>query len=787
MINTLKKALLLTFLHATVIAAYAQTVNRTGNGISVKTNSGLIEIQFFSPTIVHVLKFPLAKIEKPKSLSVITQPASTNFSVKQDGQLLTITTKALKVKLDINDGQLTYYSIAGKLLMAEKAKGSHLSTTDEDIKQEFNLPVEDAIYGLGQHQEGIMNYRNHAVTLRQQNMEIGVPILISSGGYGIFWDNASATKFQDQYGITSFESAAGNAIDYYFIDGDNADGVIAGIRTLTGNAPMFPKWVFGFWQSRERYTSQQELVGVVKKYRDLHVPLDGIVQDWQYWGKGDSVWNAVDFGNPLYPNPKLMVDSVHQLHAHMIISVWPNFGPQTNIYKELKAKGMLYDFKTWPEDPTVKVYDAFNPQARDVYWKYINKNLFAKGIDGWWLDATEPEQGNPAQSDSAQTYLGMFKTLRNAYPLATTGGVSEHQRQANPNKRVFILTRSAYAGQQRYGTMTWSGDIQGTWDVFRKQISGGLNLSLSGIPYWNTDIGGFYSGTKYPKGIADPAFQELYTRWFEFAAFTPMFRSHGTNTPREIYQFGKQGDWAYDAQLKFINLRYRLQPYIYSSAWQVTTHSSTMMRALVMDFPSDTAVLNINNQYLFGKSILVAPVTDSLYVSRANGNTNVNLSIIKTQNVYLPKGANWINFWTGQLYQGGYKINTPVPIDEIPLFVKSGSIIPLGQHQEYTGQHPDAALEIRIYPGANGHFTLYEDEGDGYNYERGSYSLIDFQWNDKTHILAISNRHGSFPGIPKTRIFNISLVTPGKTTGVNAPSSSYSLKYNGKQINKVIK
>lgn len=782
----LKKLLLAALLYGMAIPVYAQNFNRTDNSIIVKTPSGLIELQFFSPTIVRVLKSSSKKIDELKSLSIIAKPTSTFFSVKQADKLLTITTKALKINVDINNGRLSYYTITGKLLMAEQPNGSHILNS-EGVKQEFNLSAKDAIYGLGQHQEGVMNYRNHAVTLRQQNMEIAVPILVSSGGYGIFWDNASSTKFQDQQGITSFESAADKIINYYFIDGGNADGVIAGLRILTGNAPMFPKWVFGFWQSRERYTSQQELVGVVKKYRDLYVPLDGIVQDWQYWGKGDSVWNAIDFGNPLYPDPKAMADSVHQLNAHMIISVWPNFGPQTKIYKEFKEKGMLYTFKTWPEDPTVKVYDAFNPQARDIYWKYINKNLFSKGIDGWWLDATEPEQGNPAQSDSAQTFLGKFKTLRNAYPLVTTGGVYEHQRQANPNKRVFILTRSAYAGQQRYGTMTWSGDIQGTWDVLHKQISGGLNLSLSGIPYWNTDIGGFYSGTKYPKGVADPAFQELYTRWFEFAAFTPMFRSHGTNTPREIYQFGKKGDLAYDAQEKFINLRYRLQPYIYSSAWQVTAHSSTMMRALAMDFPSDTAVLNINNQYLFGKSILVAPVTDSLYVSRANGKTRVDFTTVKSQNVYLPKGVDWIDFWTGQLYRGGRKIKTKVPIDQIPLFVKSGSIIPFGPLQEYTGEHPDDKLEIRIYPGASGQFTLYEDENDGYNYEHDIYSLIDFKWDDKTHTLTIGNRHGSFSGMLKSRIFNISLVSPGKTTGINTSPSTYSLKYNGKQIIKVIK
>jgi alpha-D-xyloside xylohydrolase len=614
-------------------------------------------------------------------------------------------------------------------------------------------------------------------------MDIAIPFFQTSGGYGIFWDNSSTTTFKDNAGTTTLSSVIGDGIDYYFINGKNADGVIAGMRKLTGNAPMFPRWVFGFFQSRERYKSQAEIIGIVKKYRELQVPLDGIVQDWQYWGTNDQVWNAVKFGNPLYPHPKQMMDSVHALNAHMIISVWPSFGPATEIHQSLDKIGGLFSFKTWPPTTGVQVYDPFNPQARDIYWDYMNKNIFSLGMDGWWLDATEPEDANPIVSDKSKTHEGSFKSVVNAFPLMTTGGVYAHQRKTSSAKRVFILTRSAFAGQQRNATATWSGDIQGNWESFRNQISGGLNISLSGIPYWNTDIGGFYSGTKFPKGIKDKAFHEMYTRWFEFATFTPLMRSHGTNTPREIFQFGKKGDWAYDAQEKFINLRYRLLPYNYSTAWQVTAHQSTMMRALVMDFPGDEKVYDINNEYLFGKALLVAPVTDSMYVSRATGSAVEDFSSIKTHSIYLPKGSNWTDFWTGETYTGGKTIDAKAPIDQISLFVKAGSIIPFGPFEQYTSQKKADKLEIRIYPGANGTFTLYEDENDNYNYEKGAFATIELKWNDQTKTLTIGDRKGSFPGMLKTRAFNI--VLAGKNNGLGSAEGKTTKKvqYTGTRVN----
>ncbi|WP_321335442.1 TIM-barrel domain-containing protein [uncultured Bacteroides sp.] len=548
--------------------------------------------------------------------------------------------------------------------------------------------------------------------------------------------NYSPTTFTDNEQGMTFDSEVGGCCNYYFMYGDSADGVIARIRELTGQVPMFPLWTFGFWQSKERYTSQDEIIGVVEKYRSLHIPLDGIIQDWQYWGTNYENWNSTEFRNPKFPNLQLMLDKIHNLNAHAMISVWGSFGPNTRPFGELKQKNLLMNFETFPQNYGVKVYDAYNPQARDVYWKYLNRNLFKLGMDAWWLDSTEPDHYPTKEEDfDNKTYLGSFRKVRNAFPLMSVGGVCEHQRQTTSDKRVFILTRSAFTGQQRYAANSWSGDINSDWGVFRKQIPAGMNFSLVGIPYWNTDIGGFWAHFNYPKGVKDLAFQELYVRWMQFATFTPMMRSHGSGTPREIFNFGERGNWAFDAQEKYINLRYRLLPYIYSTSWQVAHDAGSMMRALFMDFPEDNKVENIDNEYLFGKSILVAPVTDSLYVSRASGKAVVDFTRMKTHTVYLPQGTQWIDFWTGETKYGGQKLEREVPIDIIPLYVKAGSILPMGPSVQYATEKPWTDLQIGIYPGTNGEFTLYEDENDNYNYEKGGFFTILMKWNNNNWIL----------------------------------------------------
>ena len=458
-----------------------------------------------------------------------------------------------------------------------------------------------------------MVQRNLKLYMVQGNTDDYIPFFQSVKGYGLFWDNYSPTFFEDSPESTSFKSEVGNCIDYYFMYAGNADGVIACMRDLTGQVPMFPLWTFGYWQSRERYKSQDELVGVVRKYRELGVPLDGIIQDWQYWGN-NYLWNAMEFLNTEFYDPQKMVDDVHGLNAHMIISIWNSFGPQTKPYQELDKIGALMDFKTWPESGSekwppnpdypsgVRVYDPYNPVARDIYWKYLNKGIFSLGMDGWWMDSSEPDhlQSKPSDFDN-KTYLGSFRKVRNAFPLMTVGGISQHQRSVSSGKRVFILTRSAFAGQQRYGANTWSGDVVASWDALRNQISAGLNFSLCGIPHWNSDIGGFFLWN-YKMKLDDASYRELYVRWMQFGTFCPMMRSHGTDAPREIYQFGKKGDKIYDALEKSINLRYSLLPYIYAASWDVTFNQSSMMRALMMDFANDKQALDINDEYMFWKS-----------------------------------------------------------------------------------------------------------------------------------------------------------------------------------------
>jgi len=457
------------------------------------------------------------------------------------------------------------------------------------------------------------------------------------------------------------------------------------------------------------------------------------------------------------------------------------------------------NFQTWPQSGSekwppnmdypsgVRVYDPYNPKARDIYWKYLKQGIFSLGMDGWWMDSSEPDHLDFKPSDfDNKTYLGSFRKVRNAFPLMTVGGVYDHQRSVTSDKRVFILTRSAFAGQQRCGANTWSGDVVASWDALRQQISAGLNFSLSGIPYWNSDIGGFFLWN-FPKKLDDPNYLELYVRWIQFGAFCPMMRSHGTDAPREIYQFGKKGDRIYDAIEKSINLRYLLLPFIYSTSWDVTANQSTMMRALMMDFAKDKQALDINDQYMFGKSLLVCPVTKPMYSKisvHGKDTTRVeDFSTIKNEDVYLPKGTEWFDFWTGEKYGGGQTVNKETPIDIMPLYVKAGSILPVGPKVQYATEKKWNNLEIRVYEGADGVFTLYEDENDNYSYEKGVYSTITFAWDNSKKVLTINDRKGSFPGMLNERKFNIVLVSKNNGTGMaTVEKCDKVVIYNGKKV-----
>lgn len=791
----------------------AQDYQNTPYGIKTTMGEVDLEIQFFTPSVLRVIKSPKGVAYEKRSLSVVGKPAE-KISFKagvQDGRIV-LNSNELKVSIDTETGAISYMSKDEKALLIEK-KGPQFSdfndagTKTYNVSQAFVLDKDEAIYGLGQLQNGKMIQRNMTKNLVQGNVEDVSPFFQSTKGYGVFWDNYSPTLFTDNESETSFRSEVGDCVDYYFMYGKNADGVIAQVRELTGQVPMFPLWTYGYWQSKERYKSQEETVGVVRKYRELGVPLDGIIQDWQYWGH-NYLWNAMDFQNPTFNNPKKMIDDIHALNAHMAISIWSSFGPMTKPYRELDKKGMLFDFTTWPQSGVdswppdmnypsgVRVYDAYHPEARDIYWKYLNEGVFKHGMDAWWMDSTEPDHLDWKPEDmNTKTYLGSFRKVRNAYPLLTVGGVYDHQRAVTSDKRVFILTRSGFLGQQRYGSNVWSGDVASTWESFRNQIPAGLNFSLCGMPHWNSDIGGFFAG-HYNKRWNDdsasknPSYQELYVRWLQFGTFNPMMRSHGTDVYREIYQFGKKGEPVYDAIEKMINLRYALLPYIYSTSWEVTNRQSSFMRALMMDFVEDKKVWSINDAYMFGKSILVAPVVRAQYtpetvvkVSEEEGwsrdeakktgtNAAVDFTKTKSTNVYLPAGTIWYDFWTNEKHDGGREITKNATLDIIPLYVRAGSIIPVGPQVQFATEKPWSHLELKVYTGANGSFILYEDELDNYNYEKGAYTEIPITWNNSSRKLNIGTRKGAYAGMLKNRKFTVTLQDGTQKT----------VDYNGKAI-----
>ncbi len=775
-----KESFFLLALAVILLAGCQQPSYQTTNtGIKTTIDSTVVEVQFFSPEIVRTIKSPLGTEFRKQSLSVIKKAEDVSFNVKESANTLSLTSDALTVKINTATGAISYLSPGGEVLLQEKEGSSAFSPFDDNgeatysVKQSFTLEADESIYGLGLLQNGQMSQRSQQVKMIQSNTWDYITFFQSVKGYGLFWDNYSPTTFTDNESGTEFDSEVGDCIDYYVMTGGDADGVVAQMRNLTGEVPMFPLWTYGYWQSKERYKSQQETVDVVKKYRDLGVPLDGIIQDWQYWGDNYH-WNAMEFLNPEFPNPQKFVDDVHGLNAHMIISIWSSFGPETKQYQVLKEKGMLMDFLTWPMSgkdvwppdmnyPSgVRVYDPYHPEARDIYWKYLNEGLFSLGMDGWWMDSTEPDHMDFKPEDlNNKTYLGSFRKVRNAFPLMTVGGVYQHQREETSNKRVFILTRSAFAGQQRYGANTWTGDVVASWQALKNQITAGLNFSLCGNPYWNSDIGGFFLWN-FPKKLDDPEYRELYARWLQFGTFTPMMRSHGTDAPREIYQFGQKGDKVYDAIEKFIHLRYRLLPYIYSASWDVTANQSTMTRPLVMDFAKDTNTHDIKGQYMFGESLLVVPVTDPMYVKeKINGTDTVNVedfNSTQSKEVYLPHGSDWYDFWTNEKLAGGQSVSRETPIDIIPLYVKSGSVIPFGPDVQYAEEKDWSDLEIRIYPGADGAFTLYEDENDNYNYEQGAYSEVLFEWDDEDRQLKIGGRSGKFDGMIEDRTFTVVLM-----------------------------
>ena len=813
----MRKSLLILALCSLPIFVWSQKYQKTENGIKTSINDKNIdvEVQWFTPNSLRILKTPLGKTVEKKSLSVIAKPNKSEVRIAtSDNNRIVMKSPVLTVTLNTENGIITYAKTDGSILLKENENSkpfTPMKDADRDaytVYQGFITDKEEGLYGLGQLQNGQMMQRNMSKLLIQGNIEDVSPIFQSTKGYGVFWDNYSATTYTDNENETSFSSEVGDCIDYYFMYGGSADGVIAQVRALTGEVPMMPLWSYGFMQSKERYKSQEETVGVVKKYRELGIPLDCIIQDWQYWGH-NYLWNAMDFRNPSFDNPKAMIDSIHGMNARMMISIWSSFGPATKPYRTLDKEGLLFNMETWPQSgiegwppnmeyPSgVRVYDCYNPKARDIYWDYLNKGIFQLGMDGWWMDSTEPDHFNWQESDfNRQTYLGSYRSVRNAYPLMTVGGVYDHQRAETSDKRVIILTRSGFLGQQRYASNVWSGDVQSSWDMFRKQITAGLNFSLTGMPHWNSDLGGFFAGSYNTNGntsaTRNPMYQELYVRWLQFGVFCPMMRSHGADTPREFFWYGKAGEPVYDALVDAVKLRYSLLPYIYSTAWEVSHRQSTFMRALYMDFLNDKNTWKIGNEYMFGKAFLVAPVLHSQYTPEqkqnilkenegwnktTNNQVNLSLNVDFTQSkemeVYLPSGNKWYNYWTNEDFDGGQKLKIKTSLDRIPLFVRAGSIIPIGPDVQYTNEKKWDNLIINVYPGADGTFTLYEDEGDNYNYESGAYTEIQMKWNDKKRILTIDARKGEYNGMLTKRNFTIR----------TADGKEKIITYSGKKIN----
>jgi alpha-D-xyloside xylohydrolase len=847
-----------------VVKGYKQITGR----VTVTLTEGTLSICPLTDDAVRIKFFKGTEESAPELIFTSSIP-TPGFHVSNSPSKLDIIGKNIVVRLDKQNGKLSFVDHSGKTFLSEKADTRKLvpdSVMGEPCfvaEQSFDSPNDEYLFGLGQFQDGYYNVRNVTRKLIQVNSQISIPFIYSSRGYGILWHQYGLTWFNpadnsipltksiatssqaqevevtttsgtqkvsrqqslyaghftierdgeysmmldlgdmdsrhllviddsaciDQSNVwlpssvsalvklkagvhnvqvvcrssntpkltwkltddkTTFRSPNAKLLDYVVFYGPAADSVIASYRNLSGNVPMLPRWAYGFWQCRERYTSGAQLVETVKEFRKRKIPLDVIVQDWQYWGKNG--WGVPQFDTTNYSNPSGFIRELHDLNAHFNISIWSNPDRNSAIGKEYVSKNLYMPDSKW--------LDYFNPLTRESYWNTLNKNLFAYGVDSWWMDATEPE--NDALHGQ-KTYLGPGDFYRLTYPLFVSRAVYEGQRETTSDKRVCILTRSAFAGQQRYATINWSGDIGGNWDTYKRQIVAGLDYTITGMPYWTTDIGGFFrpGHSQYTDG----KYQELLTRWYQWGAFNPIFRIHGYQSETEPWKYGQQVE---DNMRKMLNLRYRLLPYIYSEAWQITKNGSTLMRPLVMDFNDDTVAMNQRFEYMFGNAFLVTPITEP----------DVN-----EWKVYLPKSATWYNFWTGERFDGGYTTNTPAPMDIIPLFVKSGSIIPMGKFIQFAGQKPEDTLEIRIYQGANGRFELYEDEGDNYNYEKGKFTIVPLSWDNGKSTLTIGAREGAYPGMLDERTFNIVIVNGNRGTGVEVSSTfDKKISYEGKKI-----
>ncbi len=777
-------------------------VKRIQDTLILYSEDGLTKLEPKSSNIIRIvytLKDNFSDQAKP---GLVYNKNFSGWDFNESEHEIKLNTGSLSIVIDKNTASIRYYDHSGKLLLSERDYESRnleefdsfQTVRDENVKVErivtpdgikevvkdaskvfdrklyrtrlyLNWQEGEALYGLGQHEEGYLNLRGTTVFVHQANKKIGIPYLVSSLGYGILMDTYSPMIFNDTNSGSYLYTEADEEMDYYFIYGVNMDGVIRGYRKLTGKAVMLPKWAFGFIQSQERYETAEELNDIVKEHRKRKIGLDGIVLDWCSW-EGE-LWGQKTFDKERFADPAAMMDELHGNHAHLMLSVWPNMSKECDNYKEFEKEQLLL--------PASSIYDPFREEGRKLYWKQAANGLFGYGIDAWWCDSSEPftpEWNHTGKPEPSTMYREFFDTasqyipaeLTNSYGLFHARTIYEGQRGVTEEKRVVNLTRNGYTGQQRYGAILWSGDISADWTTMKRQIAAGLNFCASGIPYWTLDIGAFFvkKGTQwfwdgdYEQGYEDLGYRELFTRWFQYGCFLPVFRSHGTDFRRELWNFGEPGSMFYDALIKMNQLRYRLIPYIYSLAARVWKDDYTMFRLLAFDFPQDAAAREIDDQFLFGDSLMVCPITVPMYYDKDSRPVE---NAAKTRKVYLPEGTGWYDFWTEEYYEGGQVITAEAPIDIIPVYVKTGSIIPMTCSMQYVDEIPDAPIEVCVYPGKDAVYELYEDEGNSYRYEKGEYSLTKMTWSEESRELKISEPSGSYPRMVKIRTFHVKVIS----------------------------
>lgn len=733
------------------------------DGVFFTLDKGILKIKICKDDIIEV-KYAISDTLPSKSSLVVdnTWKVTPKFKISEANGEVIIVTGRLKIKINKSTNAVRYTDLQDAVILSEDGTNGKtmVQATVAGIQThncvtQFISPDDEALFGLGCHPEDTLsiNYKGRNQDLAIKYLTGAIPVLLSNKGYGLLWDNYSPSNFYGAEAANSkfkYTSESGKMVDYYFFYGPDFDRIIASYREATGAAPMFPKWAFGLFQSQDRYKSQAEVLSVKDKYRNGKIPLDCIVQDWFYW-EPDVIGSHIMWPER-YPNPKAMVDELHKANLHAMISIWPVMAKGTANYNEMEKAGNLTTI-TWDNVMTHtfdNYYDAHSFKARQMYWKQAKDSLIApQGWDAWWVDQCEPDNGALLDLRRQCNFaIGRGIDYFNTYSLMHTVGLYSNWRKDIPGKRAFFLVRQAFAGQQRNATTLWSSDITCTWKAFKSQVPQGINACASGIPFWTSDIGGYHFNWAAPDW-STASNRELFTRWFQFGTFCPVFRIHGKGE-RALFS----DNW--DAKTKEIllnydNLRYRLLPYNYSLAWKVTNEGYTIMRSLAFDFRNDANVNSIPDQYMFGPAFLVSPVTQPATIARK---------------VYLPKSNNWYDFWTGQKLSGGRTIDAQAPIETIPLYVKAGSIVPMGPFVQYATEKPADPLELRIYAGANGKFILYEDENDTYNYEKGQYATITFSWNDKSHKLSISDCKGNFPGMVKKRTFMVVLVGANHGAGV---------------------